>query len=50
MNAKVGWMFILNNGVLLIGENCKKSPINIMLSLPNMIICLILIFVISNAL
>ncbi len=50
LNAKVGWMFIQNNGVLVIGGNCKKSPINFMLSLSNMKICLIFFFVISNAL
>jgi hypothetical protein len=30
MNAKVGWIFVEYNGVLVIGGNCKKSPMNIM--------------------
>jgi len=30
MNAKVGWIFVEYNSVSMIGENCKKSPMNIM--------------------
>jgi hypothetical protein len=35
VNVKVGWMFIENNGVLVMGGNCKKSPMNIILNHPN---------------
>jgi hypothetical protein len=35
MNAKVGWIFVEYNGVLVIGGNCKKSPMNIMFISPN---------------
>jgi hypothetical protein len=31
-NIKIGWMFVEYNGVLVIGENCKKSFMNIMLN------------------
>jgi len=24
VNVKVGWMLVENNGVLMMGENCKK--------------------------
>jgi len=33
--CKIGWMFVENNGVLMMGGNCKNIPINIMLNLPN---------------
>ncbi len=35
VNVKVGWMLIESNGVSMIGKNCKKSPMNIILSPPN---------------
>jgi hypothetical protein len=35
VNVKIGCMFAEYNGVSLIGKNCKKSPMNIMLILPN---------------
>jgi hypothetical protein len=35
VNVKVGWMLVENNGVLVMGGNYKKSPTNIILSLPN---------------
>ncbi len=35
MNVKVGWMLVKSNGVSMIGENCKKSPMNTILSPPN---------------
>ncbi len=35
VNIKVGWMLVENNGVSMMGGNCKKSPMNIILSLPN---------------
>ncbi len=35
MNAKVGWIFIEYNGVLVIRGNSKKLPMNIMLIPPN---------------
>jgi hypothetical protein len=31
VNIKIGWMFVEYNGVLMIDENCKESPMNIML-------------------
>jgi hypothetical protein len=33
--CKIGWMFVENNDVLMMGGNCKNIPINIMLNLPN---------------
>jgi hypothetical protein len=30
VNIKIGWMFVEYNGVSVIGENCKKSIMNIM--------------------
>jgi hypothetical protein len=35
VNVKVGWMLFENNGVLVMGGNCKKSPMNIILNPPN---------------
>jgi hypothetical protein len=35
MNAKVGWIFVEYNGVLVIGGNCKKLPMNSMFISPN---------------
>ncbi len=35
MNVKVGWMLVENNGVSMFGGNCKKIPMNIILSPPN---------------
>jgi hypothetical protein len=35
VNVKINWMFVEYNGVLVIGGNCKKSPIKIMLNFPN---------------
>ncbi len=35
MNIKIGWMFVEHYGVLVIGGNCKKTPMNIMLIFPN---------------
>jgi len=35
VNVKVGWMLVENNGVLVMGGNCKKSPMNIILNPPN---------------
>jgi hypothetical protein len=35
VNAKVGWIFIEYNGVLVIRGNSKKLPMNIMLIPPN---------------
>ncbi len=35
MNVKIGCMFVEYNGVSLIGGNCKKSPMNVMLIPPN---------------
>jgi hypothetical protein len=31
VNIKIGWMFVEHNGVLVIDENSKESPMNIML-------------------
>ncbi len=31
VNSFLSWMFMKYNGVLVIGGNCKKSPMNIML-------------------
>ncbi len=49
MNVKIDCMFVEYNGVSLIGGNCKKSPINIMLISPNGIM-LDLVFVILSVL
>ncbi len=35
MNVKIDFMFVKYNGVSLIGGNCKKSPMNIILIPPN---------------
>jgi len=35
VNVKINFMFVEYNGVSLIGGNCKKSPMNIMLIPPN---------------
>jgi hypothetical protein len=35
VNVKIDFMFVEYNGVSLIGGNCKKSPMNIMLIPPN---------------
>jgi len=35
VKVKVGWMLVENNGVLVMGGNCKKSPMNIILNLLN---------------
>jgi hypothetical protein len=35
VNVKIDYMFVEYNGVSLIGGNCKKSPMNIMLIPPN---------------
>jgi len=35
VNVKVGWMLVESNGVSMIAENCKKSPMNTILSPPN---------------
>lgn len=35
MIVKVGWIFIENNGVLVMSGNYKKTPMNIMLSPSN---------------
>ncbi len=35
MNVNITCMFVEYNGVSLIGGNCKKSPMNIMLIPPN---------------
>ncbi len=35
VNVKVGWMVVENNGMSMISGNCKKSPMNIILNLPN---------------
>ncbi len=35
VNVKIDCLFVEYNGVSLIGGNCKKSPMNIMLILPN---------------
>ncbi len=35
MNAKVGCIFVKYNCVSFIGENCKKSSVNIMFIPPN---------------
>jgi hypothetical protein len=35
VNAKVDWIFVEYNSALMIGGNCKKSPINIMFISPN---------------
>jgi hypothetical protein len=32
---KVGWMLVENNDVSVMGGNCKKYPMNIILSPPN---------------
>jgi hypothetical protein len=35
VNVKIGCKFVEYDGVSLIGKNCKKSPMNIMLIPPN---------------
>jgi hypothetical protein len=35
VNVKVDWMLVENNGVLVMGGNCRNFPMNIVLSLPN---------------
>jgi hypothetical protein len=35
VNVKVGWMLVENNGVSMMGGNCKKSLMNIILYPPN---------------
>ncbi len=35
VNVKINCMFFEYNDVSLIGGNCKKSPMNIMLIIPN---------------
>jgi hypothetical protein len=35
VNVKIDYMFVEYNGVSLIGGNCKKTPMNIMLILSN---------------
>jgi hypothetical protein len=35
VNVKVGWLLVENNGVSMMGGNCKKSPMNIVLNFPN---------------